>query len=337
LIKILKEERKSKVLKPAGFGCFNDIPVINITRGCSFYCVYCYANVYRGAPPKGTIHLYHNLRELIKSELDSPRRKNPKPLYICFNTSSDCFQPEGEILQTTFDLMKFLLERDIGISFLTKGYIPDEFIHLFSKRKDKVYVQIGLVSLEKSYQEIFEPGAAPPDQRIGNIKRLKDKGLQVEVRLDPIFPNMTDSEEVLSSLFNALFKVGIREVSLSYLMMRPGIFYQMKRELPLEMVNRIAGYFKKQKWSKIALSYKTKLLSRKKRIEGYTKALMIARRYRIEGHICACKNPDIETEVCTLSRKTFFEEFDKYKRKQQLGFFDRREGSSLNTQNSPFL
>ena len=336
MIKILKEERKSKVLKSAGFGCLNEIPVINVTRGCSFYCVYCYANVYRGAPPKGTIYLYHNLLELIRAELDNPRRKKPKPLYVCFNTSSDCFQPEEEILQITLDVMKFLLERNIGISFLTKGYIPDEFIHLFSKWRDKVYVQIGIVSLDRSYQEIFEPGASPPEQRIENLRRLKDSGLHAGVRIDPIFPRITDSEEGWNSLFNALFKVGIREASLSYLMMRPGIFYQMKRELPLTTLHSIEGYFKKQKWSKIALSKKTKLLPRKKRIEGYTKALMIARRYRIEGHICACKNPDIETEVCTFSRTIFFEDFDRFKRGQQLGFFDKKEGPHLNTQNFPF-
>lgn len=330
-IKVFKETRKSRVLKPAGFGCLENIPVINLTRGCGFYCVYCYANAYRSAPSKGIVYLYDNLLDLIRSEIDNPRRRKPKPLYVCFNTSSDCFQPNKEILKTACDLMRFFLERGIGVSFLTKGSIPDEFIDLFRDWKSKVYAQVNIVSMNKEYHKTFEPGAAPPEQRIENIKRLRDNGLQVGVRIDPILPGITDTEEEFNSLFRALFGVGVKEASLGYLMMRPGIYYQMKRSLSHDRFDRINNYFKKQKWSKVASSDKTKLLPKELRIEGYAKAFMIARRYRIDCLICACKNPDIETEICTLSRKSFFEKGGA--REKQLGF---DEALHLNKQGITF-
>jgi hypothetical protein len=59
--------------------------------------------------------------------LDSPRRRSVIDRVV-FNTASDSFQTHPAILDITYDTMTVLLERGIGFSFLTKGWIPDRFI-----------------------------------------------------------------------------------------------------------------------------------------------------------------------------------------------------------------
>lgn len=139
-IKLIKINRKSQILKPSVFGCLKDIPSINITKGCIHSCFYCYAKGFKNAPPDGEVHLYQNLPEMLEKELD--RKKKP-PLWVSFSTASDSFQDLDEILDITYRTMKLLLERGIGISFLTKGFIPLDFIELFRKYSPVSY-RVGL-------------------------------------------------------------------------------------------------------------------------------------------------------------------------------------------------
>jgi DNA repair photolyase len=170
-MEFIEIERKSRVLTKSQFGCLKDAYTFNITRGCEFLCVYCYARGYPGAPFSGVVHLYHNLPEKLARELDNPRRRS-----------------------ITYATMKVLLERGIGFSFLTKGWIPDRFIKLFSSHPGLITARIGLVSLSQRYRDLFEPNAATPAERLENIERLKKEGMEVEVRIDPIIPFYTDDE-----------------------------------------------------------------------------------------------------------------------------------------------
>jgi DNA repair photolyase len=132
-VKLIKVNRKSQILKPSVFGCLKDTPSINITKGCMHSCVYCYARGFTDAPPKGEVYLYQNLPERLEKELD---RKKKLPVWVSFSTASDAFQNMDEILDITYRTMKLLLERGIGISFLTKGFVPSDFIELFKRYTD---------------------------------------------------------------------------------------------------------------------------------------------------------------------------------------------------------
>ncbi len=73
-VKLIKEKRKTHILKPPAFGCLNGIPAINITKGCFHSCVYCYARGFTDAPPRGEVHLYETLPEMLERELERKRR-----------------------------------------------------------------------------------------------------------------------------------------------------------------------------------------------------------------------------------------------------------------------
>jgi DNA repair photolyase len=145
-MKLIEVDRKSRILTKAQFGCLRNAYALNITRGCEFTCVYCYARGYPDAPFSGEVQLYRNLAEKLAAELDSPRRRSVIDR-IVFNTASDSFQTHPAILDITYDTMSVLLERRIGFSFLTKGWIPDRFIALFTRFPELIVAKIGMVSL----------------------------------------------------------------------------------------------------------------------------------------------------------------------------------------------
>lgn len=299
---LIEVQRKSRVLTKAQFGCLRDVYTINITRGCEFRCVYCYARGYPGAPFSGDVHLYHDLPERLSKEIDNPRRRSLLS-WVAFNTASDSFQGHPRILDIAYRCMEVLLERGIGISFLTKGWIPERFIELFSHYPGLVTARIGLVSTNPRFQKIFEPHAATAAERLKNIDRLKAIGLNAEVRIDPVIPFYTDDEVSIRSLYGALAEREIRTVSLSYLHVRPAILEQLQGELPRTEFNLIRSCFETQPWGMVGTSTRSKLIPFPLRQRGYGRFKELAKDYGIKPLICACKNPDIPGHRCSTGMR----------------------------------
>ena len=297
-MKLLREERKTPVLKPPSFGCLSTIPSINITRGCAFQCVYCYARGFTSAPPKGKVYYYHNLPDLVERELERRSKRGRLPVWVTFSTSSDPFQPFDETLSIAYRVMETLLKRGIGISFLTKGHIPDEFIHLFSRHRSKVRARIGLTSLDERYRDLFEPFSALPLKRMENMAKLKEVGIDVALRMDPLIPGVTDRVEVVEGLLGEVSRIGIGEVSASYLVMRPYLTGQLWRELPKAVAGRILKAYQGQPYQRVITSARTRLLPRDLREEGYRRVKGICLALGMRCHICGCKNPDLPWEFC---------------------------------------
>jgi DNA repair photolyase len=297
-MKLIEVDRKSRILTKAQFGCLRNAYTLNITRGCEFTCVYCYARGYPEAPFSGEVQLYRNLAEKLADELDSPRRRSVIDR-IVFNTASDSFQTHPAILDITYDTMIVLLERGIGFSFLTKGWIPDRFIELFAKFPEFIVARIGMVSLADRYRDLFEPYAAALTERLQNIERLQTVGVDVEVRIDPIIPFYTDDNSSIEQLFEALSCRQITSVSLSYLHLRPAILDQLKKELPPTEFNVLHSCFERKPWTKVGAATRSKLIPRALRKKGYQRFMELARKFGIQALICQCKNPDMPGQLCS--------------------------------------
>ncbi|HVP78364.1 MAG TPA: radical SAM protein, partial [Thermodesulfobacteriota bacterium] len=293
--KVIPRQRKGKVLTPAQFGCLGGIPTLNITNGCIFECAYCYARGYSQAPQKGEVDLYVNLPGLLKEELS---KKKVFPQWVILNTSSDCFQHHPGILDITYEVIRILIDRGIGISFLTKGLIPYRFFDLLKTAPEKILAQIGLVSLSERYWEDYEPGTPSPEKRLENVLRLKEIGILPEVRIDPIIPFVTDTEVEAMALFRRLQETAVKRVTLSYLHLRPAIERQLMTELSPLHRKVIESCFKAREWKAIGSSTKTKLLPKTLREKGYQRMKKIGEGLGITVSVCQCKNPDVKGDLC---------------------------------------
>ncbi len=298
-LKVVPTFRRGKVLTPSQFGCLKGIPTLNITNGCIFRCAYCYARGYSRAPEAGEVELYVNLPDLLEAELS---RKKRIPQWVILNTSSDCFQTHPEILGVTYEVIRLLLSHGIGISFLTKGTIPQRFIQLFERSNGKVLAQIGLVSLSDRYWRGYEPGTPSPEKRLENIEKLKAIGIVPEVRIDPMIPFVTDTESEMKFLFRKLRDLDLKRITLSYLHLRPAIRQQLVKELSPLHRRLVESCFSTQEWKTVGSSSRSKLLPPSLRERGYQRIRRIAEEFGITASICQCKNPDLRGDLCGSGR-----------------------------------
>ncbi len=295
-MKLLLKARKSSVLSSSSLKCFNDIFTLNPTAGCVHLCSYCYARGYSNYPGDGTVVLYTNIAKKLENELNHKRKL---PGFVYFSPSCDAFQPVKQIMDTTFSLMSILLERGIGISFLTKGHIPDKFIALFKAHNNLVQAHLGVTTLNSRIQRLIEPHATTPKIRLKNISSLINIGILPEIKLDPLLPGLTDSINNLEPLFKVLNRVGIKSAGINYLFLRPVIYKNIRNTLAhTKALDRISGaFYNSVNLSLLAGTSRVKALNLHFRVKQYKRISLLAEKYGIRTHLCGCKNPDVTKEL----------------------------------------
>ncbi len=295
-MKTVLKERKSSVLSPSTLKCRKDMPTLNPTAGCAHLCSYCYARGYSNYPGDGTIVLYTNLAEKLEDELS---RKRKVPAFVYFSPSCDAFQPVKQVLDTTYSLMALLLKKGIGVSFLTKGRIPDRFIALFKSHSKNVQAHIGITTLNRQLQKQIEPHAATPGARLKNISALTKIGIQPEVRFDPLIPGLTDSSDNIEQLLKILGTSGIKRVGLNYLFLRPIINRNIREGLGhTKAMEKISQAFSDNvDMQLLASKSRVKALSLDFRQKQYKRISLLAKPYGIETYVCGYKNPDIAEDL----------------------------------------
>jgi DNA repair photolyase len=292
MVTIVGANRKSAVLSSSSLACLKDMPAINLTSGCAHRCLYCYARGYSTYPGESKLVVYKNTLDKLKSELIY-KRKIPRAIY--FSPSSDIFQPVPEVLELGFSILEFLFSKGIGVAFLTKGYIPDKIMELLITNADLVRVQIGIITPDDRVRCIFEPNAASTDVRLQQMKKMVVHGIEVEARLMPILPGITDTNNSLERLFQMIVNVGVERAAMSTLFLRPSIAESLRRLVPDRQIvkNLLDLYQGVGRLPVHAARSSVVPLPRPKREEIYTRIGKIARKYDINVSVCGCMNSDI--------------------------------------------
>lgn len=170
---------------------------MNHVQGCSHGCKYpCYAMLI--AKRFGKVKTYEdwcnpvlveNTLELLDKEI--PRLKDKiESVQLCFTTDPFMYgYPEVE--KMSLAAIKKLNAAGIPVTALTKGLLPVEL----AETSEANAFGITLVSLNESYRERIEPGAAPYLDRIAALKALHDAGRKTWVSMEPYpTPNIVGQE-----------------------------------------------------------------------------------------------------------------------------------------------
>lgn len=170
---------------------------MNHVQGCAHGCNYpCYAYIMKKR--FGQIKSYEewlepcivlNTLELLDKEI--PKLKNKiKSVQLCFST--DPFMYEyPEVTQISVHSIRKLNAAGIKCTTLTKGITPIELAQL---SKENEY-GITLISINESYREKMEPGAAPYKERLEAIRALSKMGCKTWVSMEPYpTPNLIEQD-----------------------------------------------------------------------------------------------------------------------------------------------
>ena len=160
MVEVVRRRRRSAVLTPSRIPCLGHVCTINITQGCALGCGYCYIQGYSDYPGPDRVILYENTAELLASEL---RRRRRIPHRVYFSPSSDAFQDIPDVREVSYRTMSILLDAGVEVSFLTKGFVTEQFFELFRRTPAAVFAQVGITTLDKVLSTTIEPGAAAPE------------------------------------------------------------------------------------------------------------------------------------------------------------------------------
>jgi len=178
---------------------------LNHVQGCSHGCKYpCYA--FLMAKRFGKVKTYEEwvIPEIVSNALallskEIPRLKDRiESVHLCFTTDPFMYKND-DVCNASLKIISLLNDFDIKCTALTKGLLPMELSEL---SKDNEY-GITLISLDESYREMVEPGAASYADRLKRLKELHNNGCKTWVSIEPYpTPNIIEQDiyDVLDSI-----------------------------------------------------------------------------------------------------------------------------------------
>jgi DNA repair photolyase len=125
-----------------------------------------------------------------------------------------------------------------------------------------------------------------------NIASLGGIGVATEARLDPLIPDLTDTDTGLGALLPELVRRGIRTVAASYLFLRPAFAQRLAEKLRLVQGSSISM----GEWGWQALADGVgggRMIGTEDRRARFSRLQCLAARHGIDVHVCTCKNPDV--------------------------------------------
>lgn len=285
--------------------CMKGVRTLNLTKGCQLGCIYCYIYSYRDPLPHGQSIIYPSLIERVEDELS--RMRNPR---LFLSSSSDIMQPvllQSGITQKILSLIK---KYKADVSIWTKGspyrnrvlMYPNLFEDL--DNEGRVHFEINITSTDNETLKKLEPGTSSLEDRILFAKHLVDLGIQTSVRIDPLVPGLTDTEENFRKTIQLCDKINVKNIYFSWLFLRNEITKNMKSKLGkyFELIqqyyiNSEKQYLVRNGNNQSGVLY---LPPKKYREEKIRLFKSIADSHGINSYICQCKNSDINlsTKFC---------------------------------------
>jgi DNA repair photolyase len=197
---------------------------LNPYTGCSHGCLYCYATSY--IPRFSVCRPKKNLLRLVCRDVS---RIAPGTL-ITLSSSSDPYPPQERDLRLTRGCLEILKAGEMSVQVMTKSNAVCYDADLLGDMK--AVVGITITDLNDSLAGTLEPGAPMPEKRLDAIRRLRDNGVPVSARIDPVIPGINDSElcEIVSAVCNA----GALHITSSTYKARPDSLKRLCSAFPAE-------------------------------------------------------------------------------------------------------
>lgn len=198
---------------------------VDLTIGCNHGCRYCHFSRlkeyewknknYTGFPIPVDISPMFRLKELPKG-------------VIYLSPSSDPFAPGASEL--AHELLSFLLPKGLIFAISTKNVIPEKTLNLLEQYSSQVEVAMGIANIDEKRNAALEPGCPSAKERLAFLPRLLRTGCDIDVRMDPLIPQIDDKEEILEKTVEAIAKTGVRTVTASYIFSFGKFLMELKKE-----------------------------------------------------------------------------------------------------------
>ena len=191
---------------------------VNPYTGCDHCCVYCYITGYikdafRCRPKEGVV-------KRLKREL----KRIDKRMVVSMANSSDPYPRLEKTLGLTREIVNLFVREGVRFQIVTKSDCVVRDIDVL--KKGRCGVAVTITTMDDVVAKRLEPGAPLPGERVAALKRLKEAGIPVSVRIDPVIPGLTDPVQVLDAVRF------VDHVTASTVKLRPDAVRRMEKVFP---------------------------------------------------------------------------------------------------------
>ena len=181
---------------------------INLYRGCTHGCVYCYApSLTHDERRWGSyVDVKVNAPSVLERELRGLEKEE-----VFLSSASDPYQPVEARYRVTRRCLEVLCRRSFPVSVLTRSPLVLRDLDLLKKLQR---VRVGM-SITTVPSREFEPGVPALPRRIDTLGRLSAAGIRTWVSLAPVIPGAVMLD--LDGLFEDLSGAGVSWVSFGVL------------------------------------------------------------------------------------------------------------------------
>jgi DNA repair photolyase len=286
LPRLVRVPRNGPVLHETALAPAPDVLGLNLTRGCGHRCAFCSV---RASPnyPADEVVLFTNTVDLLHDEL---RHAKPRAVYLC--PGADPFPPYPPVQEATAEVVEVLAAHGVESWLMTRGEVQTAILQRLRGVAASVRFTVALPTVHAATAALLEADAAPPVVRLEQISRLKEMGFAVQVALDPLVPQVSDTSEALNPLLDALAARGVTALTASYLFLRQNIAEQMKAALPGDVCSAVlTAYDGGPVLSSDGLAG-ARYLPRSRRQRGYATLMALASRRGMTVKVSSLTNPD---------------------------------------------
>lgn len=197
---------------------------LNPYTGCGHSCIYCYITSYIKDPFKP------RLKEKIISRLRYDLKHIPENSVIAISYSSDPYTPPEGRISIMRKILRIIKTYNMKVLIATKSPLVTRDMDLIKDVGN--VVSITITTLDKSIASKLEPRAPPPNSRIKAIEKLTNYGIKVSLRIDPIFPELTDDENLIRDILEVASSIGISHIASSCYKVKPDNYKRMIMVFP---------------------------------------------------------------------------------------------------------
>jgi hypothetical protein len=207
---------------------------------------------------------------------------------------SDPLPPSLEVRTATTAIVRTLLGKGIEVLVMTRGRVGPDLVDVLAEHPGKARVALGFLTCDPKLGRVLEPRAASTRARLRSLARLIGAGVDVEVRLEPLIPDLTDTHENLFPLFDALARAGARRLIAHYLFQQPAMMTPLDEALaPLGRAERLADRFTGGPVFKIGSIGATKHLPLEARQAGLARLIVWGAEHGLVVETGPAQNPDL--------------------------------------------
>lgn len=193
---------------------------LNIYRGCSHNCKYCYARYthdYLGEDDFSKIFVKTNIAEQLDKELSSPDWKRE---IINIGGVTDSYQEAEAEMKIMPEVLKVLIKHKTPAIISTKSDLILRDYDLISELSQITYVNIAstITTMDESVRKKIEPNGSPSLDRFKMLKEFRNTNASVGLHTMPIIPYLTDSYINIKNLC-----IEAKEANVHYML--PGVLY----------------------------------------------------------------------------------------------------------------